>query len=716
MNYIHDPFVYGDYNAPPIEPHPSFGNPVSWPQCGPAINSYLVPYSQPGCNGSNSFYPLPQFVEDYDEFVENLSRPRLTKDQVDTLETQFQAHPKPNSETKRQLALQTNLTLPRVANWFQNRRAKAKQQKRQEEFRKNQTKDQTENTESENCDASDSEISKRESSESIKSENTNESSTPVQEESMPPPRNVAPTTSSDQQGLNASASAEQTCAVGDEEHNDILPGFRTNLSLHVTDQEPTTQGSTEIPNLISHSMPDISTMEQTQSTTALWASSDTTGNMVTLGSSCPQRHMLHSPEFWPQEGNGNAQFAYESHCGSHSRAVTETMFASSDQFGQSLLPMMLSPFHSPDFSVQRRPSQQTDMSDSLVEATMDSVIEETSEDRVGSSQLALPINNTFSRRREKNIDLAARRKRPRPAAIGTSGLVRPLCGPSSMSPTTKVPGWGASNTLRHAKSTHNLGSALSPRYPGGVRKVSAPLRSPWGVAASMDSSTPSTACSAEFMVPPLVTASMAPHTPLTPEDMQYLLPPTPNEGQYCLSPNADTGCARMYPASQPTHVQSPPRTPLHPDVLSQVQYQLPGAPVSNCSGYEPPSLSLPVDAGMPAMWPNETGNLSMPVIHMPQPTYISPITQSDQLGDPGLAAENFSKSPPQCNAGGSPNLLSGLGSHPVTPKIKTEFLIEEFPNQQEAHKFAAKQLSSRRPEKYTFTNQTPTDYRAASEL
>ncbi|KAI5292628.1 hypothetical protein KEM52_006190, partial [Ascosphaera acerosa] len=70
------------------------------------------------------------------EDTESLSRPRLTKEQVDTLEAQFQAHPKPNSSVKRQLAMQTNLTLPRVANWFQNRRAKAKQQKRQAEYEK----------------------------------------------------------------------------------------------------------------------------------------------------------------------------------------------------------------------------------------------------------------------------------------------------------------------------------------------------------------------------------------------------------------------------------------------------------------------------------------------------------------------------------------------------------------------------------------------------
>jgi hypothetical protein len=54
-------------------------------------------------------------MDDYEDGVEPSTRPRLTKDQVDVLESQFQAQPKPNSNVKRQLALQTNLSLPRVA-------------------------------------------------------------------------------------------------------------------------------------------------------------------------------------------------------------------------------------------------------------------------------------------------------------------------------------------------------------------------------------------------------------------------------------------------------------------------------------------------------------------------------------------------------------------------------------------------------------------------
>jgi hypothetical protein len=55
------------------------------------------------------------YVEEYEDAGEVATRPRLTREQVEVLEAQFQANHKPNSGTKRQLALQTNLSLPRVA-------------------------------------------------------------------------------------------------------------------------------------------------------------------------------------------------------------------------------------------------------------------------------------------------------------------------------------------------------------------------------------------------------------------------------------------------------------------------------------------------------------------------------------------------------------------------------------------------------------------------
>lgn len=89
----------------------------------------LLPYQHHPAQPQHveAYYPVQHHTEypdygsitpDRDDFEgcsEILTRPRLTKEQVEVLEAQFQAHPKPNSSVKRQLALQTKLTLPRVA-------------------------------------------------------------------------------------------------------------------------------------------------------------------------------------------------------------------------------------------------------------------------------------------------------------------------------------------------------------------------------------------------------------------------------------------------------------------------------------------------------------------------------------------------------------------------------------------------------------------------
>src|SRR5699024_2375854 len=53
----------------------------------------------------------------------------------------------------------------------------------------------------------------------------------------------------------------------------------------------------------------------------------------------------------------------------------------------------------------------------------------------------------------KELDLAARRKRPRPAAIGTSKSSSMLSAAASMSPnTTRMPSYGSAHGVRQSKS------------------------------------------------------------------------------------------------------------------------------------------------------------------------------------------------------------------------------------------------------------------------
>ena len=60
-------------------------------------------------------YPQGAYYDEFEDVGETSTRPRLTKEQVEVLEKQFQDNHKPTSMQKRQLAMQTMLSLPRVA-------------------------------------------------------------------------------------------------------------------------------------------------------------------------------------------------------------------------------------------------------------------------------------------------------------------------------------------------------------------------------------------------------------------------------------------------------------------------------------------------------------------------------------------------------------------------------------------------------------------------
>lgn len=110
MNYLHHPYAFTGHAAVPMEQPVAFDPTMAHPSMMHPMDGYLYPHPP---FDMVDFYHQP--IMDYEEYAENLSRPRLTKEQVETLEAQFQAHPKPSSNVKRQLAAQTNLSLPRVA-------------------------------------------------------------------------------------------------------------------------------------------------------------------------------------------------------------------------------------------------------------------------------------------------------------------------------------------------------------------------------------------------------------------------------------------------------------------------------------------------------------------------------------------------------------------------------------------------------------------------
>lgn len=380
--------------------------------------------------------------------------------------------------------------------------------------------------------------------------------------------------------------------------------------------------------------------------------------------------------------------------------------------------MGISSLHPSVDQLSRRGSCSDELADSMGNIGINSV----GQSPQHAAQLDSPMENTnLKPHPERELDLAARRKRPRPAAIGTAGLNRSLVGPSSMSPTTRISPFGAGHAVRHAKSTQNMSS----RYPG-IRKVSSAQRSPLGLSNFTEAGVFHAASNAEMasiMCPPSAApTTLAPPTPLTPEDLQHLLPTTPSESKFGLAPNPQIAGNYIFPAQQSMQldIASPPSTPLTFDLLNQLQYQSMAPPMSAPSHYttfqdfSPPCSSGPINPGSwsdapPQPSPEDNSFQQSTVIHMPRPTHISPITYEqpfDQCNQPG---EDWPLSPQPCPLDSS---STSPPSEPTPEKNEntTEFLIQEFPQQQEAHRHAAKQLPQNRHKTYTFANQTPNDF------
>ncbi|KAK2740882.1 hypothetical protein FQN55_008580 [Onygenales sp. PD_40] len=739
MSYLHHPFPFNGHAAIPVDQPMGYGVPIRHPHMGHPIDTYLLPHAPIDLA---DFYHQAAALEDYEEYAENLSRPRLTKEQVDTLEAQFQAHPKPNSNVKRQLAAQTNLTLPRVANWFQNRRAKAKQQKRQQEFERMQASENNEQWKNNQASQPEGTTPEEEQPERT------ELSTPTLERTATPP------SESPASPHQPEEQSESTDTTQSESATSLQGPIEPSMAAHVQfrhpgeDITPVKCQDSDIDDHPSHSPlvnAHISALTSAfhgwngnEDVSATWATSQSPEANFDFAHMNGQQlgPTDHSVEIRVREHQGfsNIQYGPESDGWEAQMSNFMGKHQSNNQHpNDAFQPISYGSLQSPMFHDDVRrgsySSERSELAESLFHADLNSVVGTSPQLHAAHlnqfARMGHPVeSDTNWRYPEKEVDLAARRKRPRPAAIGTSGLARSF-GPSSMSPTTRISGMGAGHVIRHAKSTQNLSPNHTSRYPG-IRKVSAALRSPLGMTtfaeANRFNAASATTTDTMTRVPGLVSTALAPPTPLTPEDFQGLLPLTPNDTQYCISPTDDMGCGRFFPASQPMqlHIESPPTTPLHPGVLSNFQYQTLGMPMSAPSQnttFQDYSLSIPTGPINSGLWPDNTSLSSpetshlQPTIHMPQPTHISPITYEeslDQLSAPivdNLASQSES---PQCTIKSSSTPPPSDGSTPGSQKV-TEFLIQEFPKQQEAHRHAAQQLPQK-PKTYTFTNQTPNDF------
>lgn len=376
----------------------------------------------------------------------------------------------------------------------------------------------------------------------------------------------------------------------------------------------------------------------------------------------------------------------------------------------------------PSASSSRRPSASDELADTI--------------NGIGiNTPLSSSMESLMWRRPEKELDLAARRKRPRPAAIGTTHH-RLAVGPSAVSPNPRTASFGApQHPLRHAKSSHTLGS----RY-AGVRKLSATQRSPLGFSSFAEAAGGASHGSEPRQKHRLHSSAsvgnLAPPTPLTPEDLQHMLPTTTSDSHLNMSSQRLADSQSLFPVTQPMqiNVASPPETPLTTmDMFSALQYQGFAPPLSappqyaTFTEYSPMSsepltgVSWAVSTPETPMFPNSMQSQRQQHHHQHHHQHHQ---QQQQQQPPSYIFEQDDDEQQECrwtlNEDGSS--LYGSTKASATPPTSmmtvseedqnsiAQFHIHEFPKQQEAHRSVAQQLAPQLPKNYTFSNQTPSDF------
>ncbi|KAL4941333.1 hypothetical protein BDV06DRAFT_194719 [Aspergillus oleicola] len=623
MNYIHHPYAFAGHPGVPIEQqHLAYDPAMVHPSMMHPMDGYL--YAHPPYDMVD-YYQQP--IMDYEEYAENLSRPRLTKEQVETLEAQFQAHPKPSSNVKRQLAAQTNLSLPRVANWFQNRRAKAKQQKRQEEYERMQKA---------KAEAEEAAKGKTESSNSSESVESNDEGKAEESKTSTPKPSKPSTSGNDKQASDAATASKHQQTRSETARAASLASLQRAITAAAAgpyshDGQSATSGSVS---------PTTSLPADADS--AVWGSVTSAGDL-----SIPGFDNSQSLSDYRSASDAGAQYNSMQYALQADVAITRR--GSSDVLADGLEGIGITT--SPGLS---QLGNRTDRAPAWKEAG-------------------------------KELDLAARRKRPRPAAIGTkSSSILPT---SSMSPTTRGQNYGS---VKHSKSAQSLNS----RY-AGVRKAS--QRSPLNLSTFAEAGVLSSAkTELSTMLQPVTTGSLAPPTPLTPEDLHHLLPQTPTDG-YCLSA-APT--SHVFPTTQPMQINiaSPPDTPLGMEMNFPYQYGGMAPPMSAPAHF----TSFP-DYGCDGTLPGKSWEAtSMP---SPEATFQSQVPMDLSM--------SYEQALEQCQSesghSGSPYCEGDM--HTPGDAKATEFHLYEFPDQEEAHRFVAQQLPNQKPKAYTFAeHRTPTNF------
>lgn len=585
-------------------------------------------------------------------------------------------------------------------NWFQNRRAKAKQQKRQEEFEKMQkAKAEAEEAARDKSDTAET-VSKPEPPSTSKEE----------PEKAPTPKEtpVASTSASKATG-DVKANKQHKKTKSESAREATFASLQRALNAACAARDRFTRRDSKAKEAVPEeepisptSMAPPSSATKTQENKALNSYQDwpEIKDETTPWTSSHGQNASFAAVSFPADNQAVPDVPISHSMQNHLDAYSTSQFSqnenwagnSNDQIGLAYSDDMhySMPTQTPDISVTRRDSS-TALNNSLNGigiCNADSGLPQSS--RVGASW----------KEAGKELDLAARRKRPRPAAIGTSNT-RSLAASTSMSslsPTSRMPSFGAGNAMRHSKSTQSLNS----RY-AGVRKSSAAQRSPLNFTFAESGTM--TASKANMLRPSVSSTSLAPPTPLTPQDFQHFMPPASPTDSYCLSAHSTT---HFFPSSQPIQVNiaSPPSTPL--DIYAPFSYQGMAPPLSapahvttfpeyvSCdpvpmtarSWAESGSLASPdFPGGLPVSQPGAALGFDAAVEHPGQAFGMDPVSESPSLLY-SMAVTDMS------------GAANGGDGKPA------EFMMHDY-SEQDTHHFNSQHLPlAQRSRAYSFSNNT----------
>ena len=317
--------------------------------------------------------------------------------------------------------------------------------------------------------------------------------------------------------------------------------------------------------------------------------------------------------------------------------------------------------------------------------------------------MATPVSATpdidIAKRTEGQVDLAARRKRPRPAALGSAALRSRSYGAPSMSPTFR---YGAQpptpHVVRHVKST---GQNLNVMY-SGIRKTSSAQRSPLNTTTFAEAQAFNRLMTQSAQTAPGHRDAAAPPTPISSDELLNRVPLIEND--FYAGNDQETPNQYLF-NRQSLHLSmaSPPSTPLKTGFLVQGQVQQMLPPVSvppqyaMIPDYTPPYSAGPLTGSSWSDAPLTSPEISVfpSAMHMPQAIYPAAHDFTQRHYQPFML-------PPEPKA---ELILPGN-----VEQKPTEFFIQEFPRQREEHAHAAQQLAQQKPKSYTFANATPSDF------